>query len=132
MDDFMSKVTTSATMLLTGFTVVFSVLILLILIIYIYGTVISKAQKKSKEGKKKKSKANQTEAQSTTVQNTPSIPTANVAQSNEIPGEIVAVIAAAVDSMYGSNTKVRIKNIKKSGTRSTWANAGILDNTRPF
>ena len=28
--------------------------------------------------------------------------------------------------------KARIKSIKKSGGRSAWANAGILDNTRPF
>lgn len=128
----MSKVTTSATMLLTGFTVVFSVLILLILIIFIYGTVITKAQQKSKESKEKKSKTKQVGSQIAAVQNTPSVPVTNALSSNEISGEIVAVISAAVDSMYSSNTKVRIKNIKKSGTRSAWANAGILDNTRPF
>lgn len=128
----MSKITTSATMLLTGFTIVFSVLILLILIIYIYGTIVTKAQKKSKENKEKKSKSAKAKNESTAVNTAPLTSSASGLSNNEIPGEIVAVIAAAVDSMYGSDTKVRIKNIKKSGTRGAWANAGILDNTRPF
>ena len=47
--------------------------------------------------------------------------------------EVVAVISAAVAAMYGSSGKARIKSIKKSDTgRSAWANAGLLDNTRPF
>lgn len=128
----MSKVTTSATMLLTGFTIVFSVLILLILIIYIYGTVITKAQQKNKENKDKKLNTNKPQEQNNAVDTVKSALADSVPKSDEIPGEIVAVIAAAVDSMYGLNTKVKIKNIKKSGTRSAWANAGILDNTRPF
>ncbi len=128
----MSKVTTSATMLLTGFTVVFSVLILLILIIYIYGTIVTKAQQKGNKSKKGKLKENQIKEQDTSEKSVIQTDAANVYQSNEVPGEIVAVIAAAVDSMYGSDTKIKIKNIKKSGTRSAWANAGILDNTRPF
>ena len=120
----MAKVTTSAKMLLTGFTVVFVVLILLILLIYAYGTIIYKAQNKSK------AKLNEKQVETTSV--TP-LPVANTASSNEIPDEIVAVIAAAVDSIYGqSGTKVKIKNIKKSNGRNAWANAGILNNTRPF
>lgn len=128
MDDFMTKVTTSATMLLTGFTVVFIVLILLILIIYAYGTIIYKVQNKSKEKKEAKLKAQQVETAPVV-----SAPVETSASSDEIPNEIVAVIAAAVDSMYGqSGSKVKIKNIKKSNGRNAWANAGVLDNTRPF
>ncbi len=128
MEDFMAKVTTSATMLLTGFTVVFAVLILLILIIYTYGTIVYKAQNKSKEKKEAMLKAQQTESASIAP-----TPVENPASSDEIPAEIVAVIAAAVDSMYGqAGSKVRIKNIKKSNGRNAWANAGVLDNTRPF
>lgn len=124
----MTKVTTSATMLLTGFTVVFIVLILLILIIYAYGTIIYKAQNKSKEKKEAKLKAQQAETAPVV-----SAPVETSASSDEIPNEIVAVIAAAVDSMYGqSGSKVKIKNIKKSNGRNAWANAGVLDNTRPF
>lgn len=127
MDDIMAKITTSATMLLTGFTVVFSVLIILILIIYIYGNIVYKAQNKSKEKKNAKLKVQQAETAPVAT-----APVATPALSDEIPGEIVAVIAAAVDSMYGQGSKVRIKNIKKSTGRNAWANAGVLDNTRPF
>ena len=50
-----------------------------------------------------------------------------------VPEEVVAVISAAVADIYGSSAKTRIKSIKKSnGGRSAWANAGVLDNTRPF
>ena len=50
-----------------------------------------------------------------------------------ITDEVVAVISAAVATMYGSSGKAKIKSIKKSNSgRSAWANAGILDNTRPF
>lgn len=129
MDDFMAKVTTSATMLLTGFTVVFSVLLLLILIIYVYGTIMYKLQNRDKTKKDKK----QPQTEEKPVTKMPAVQAAPVASSDEIPGEIVSVIAAAVDSMYGdASGKVRIKNIKKSGGRSPWANAGVLDNTRPF
>lgn len=128
MEDFMAKVTTSAKMLLTGFTVVFAVLILLIFIIYAYGTIVYNAQNKSKAKKEAKLK----EQQKNTAPVVPT-PVASTASSNEIPDEIVAVIAAAVDSIYGqSGTKVKIKNIKKSNGRNAWANAGILNNTRPF
>ena len=47
-------------------------------------------------------------------------------------GEIIAVIAAAVDSLYGSKPH-KIKNVKRSrSVRSSWGNAGIAENTRPF
>lgn len=129
MEDFMDKVITSATMLLTGFTVVFSVLVLLILIIYLYGGIMYRIQNRDKTKKNDK----QVKANVVPKAEKPVIKAAPAALSNEIPEEIVAVISAAVDSMYGSSdSKVRIKSIKKSGGRSPWANAGVLDNTRPF
>lgn len=56
------------------------------------------------------------------------------AQTDGVSDEVVAVISAAVATMYGSSEKARIKSIKKSsdGGRSAWAKAGVLDNTRPF
>ena len=56
------------------------------------------------------------------------------AATDGISDEVVAVISAAVATMYGSSEKARIKSIKKSsdGGRSAWAKAGVLDNTRPF
>ncbi|MCH5297444.1 MAG: OadG family protein [Ruminococcus sp.] len=118
----------SAKVVLTGFVVVFAVLILLIFIIKIYGGIVTKAQQ---TGNKKKKVVEKQE-----VKPVPSSPVtvapASVAQDG-VSEEVVAVISAAVATMYGSPEKARIKSIKKSsGGRSAWANAGLLDNTRPF
>ncbi len=120
----------SAKVILTGFVVVFAVLILLILIINLYSFIVSKALNNDK--KKKKEKIVETK-------NTSPIPkpvTAKISAQeveNAVSEEVVAVISAAVASMYGSSEKVKIKSIKKSNSgRSAWANAGVLENTRPF
>ena len=115
----------SAKVVLTGFVVVFAMLILLIFIIKIYGAIIQKAQDAGKEKKAE------------TVAETPApVVAAPVApaQTDGVSDEVVAVISAAVATMYGSSEKARIKSIKKSsdGGRSAWAKAGVLDNTRPF
>lgn len=115
----------SAKVVLTGFVVVFAMLILLIFIIKIYGAIIQKAQNAGKKGKEKKAE---------TVAETPAPVVAAPAQADGVSDEVVAVISAAVATMYGSSEKARIKSIKKSsdGGRSAWAKAGVLDNTRPF
>lgn len=130
--ELMDKFTISASMLLTGFTIVFSVLIFLIFIIWLYGFIITRAQgrvvDKKNEKKKVKIERKPDEKPIPPVENKP----AAQAQSDGLSDEVVAVISAAVYSMYGSKDKVRIKSIKKSASRSAWGNAGILNNTRPF
>ena len=61
-------------------------------------------------------------------------PVENVQSKEQISPEIVAVISAAVASIYmGSNKKPVIKAVKRSGAeRSAWATAGIYNNTRAF
>lgn len=128
----MDNFTTAITVLLTGFTVVFAVLLLLIAIVKIYSTVVYKLQ--SKSAQKKQSVSNDS------VQKSTIIPTASGAAAVAAPGaiseEIIAVIAAAVESIYsGSGVTTRIKSIKKSAdadSRSNWGMAGRIDNTRPF
>ncbi len=118
----------SAKVVLTGFVVVFAVLILLIFIIKIYGGIVTKAQQ---SGNKKKKVVEKQKAAPVSVTPVKAAP-APVAQDG-VSEEVVAVISAAVATMYGSPEKARIKSIKKSsGGRSAWANAGLLDNTRPF
>lgn len=120
----------SAKVILTGFVVVFIVLILLIVIIKVFGMIVSKTQ----NGGKKKAKAIKKEA-NVKQPVVPSLKAESAVESNSNTAndEVVAVISAAVASMYGSTDKVRIKSIKKSnGERSAWAKAGVLDNTRPF
>lgn len=118
----------SAKVVLTGFVVVFAVLILLIFIIKIYGAIVTKAQQ---TGKKKKKVIEEQKTVPAPVRPAAAVP-APVAKDG-VSEEVVAVISAAVATMYGSPEKARIKSIKKSsGGRSAWANAGVLDNTRPF
>ena len=113
----------SAKVVLTGFVVVFAMLILLIFIIKIYGAIIQKAQDAGKKSKEKKAE---------TVAETPAPVVAAPVAPAQTDG--VSEISAAVATMYGSSEKARIKSIKKSsdGGRSAWAKAGVLDNTRPF
>jgi sodium pump decarboxylase gamma subunit len=121
----------STKVVLTGFVVVFAVLILLIFIIKIFSAIVQAAQN---AGKKKKEKVTETAAPVKTV-SAPAAKTAPVAPTVQdgVTDEVVAVISAAVATMYGSPEKVKIKSIKKSNSgRSAWANAGLLDNTRPF
>lgn len=129
--DMMNKFTISASMLLTGFSIVFAVLIFLIFIIWLYGKIITTAQNKAIEKKNAKIKAevNESKQKPKAVVKKAETP---VKEESGLSDEIVAVISVAVYSMYGSTDKVKIKSIKKSGARSAWSNAGVLNNTRPF
>ena len=122
--DLMSKLTISASMLLTGFVIVFSVLIFLIFIIWVMGKIVTGAQNASANRKKIKVQKLDEKPEKVEIKK-PEAPSGT-------PDEVIAVISAAVYSMYGSKQKVRIKSIKKSSSRSAWANAGVLRNTRPF
>ena len=119
----MENLNLALTLLLAGFVIVFLVLVLLILIITVYGKIIQFAQKKVSKNKEDTEK--------------PAIRSVTREEieeygSDEIPEEIIAVIAAAVDAMYGTKPH-RIKNVKRSRSiRSSWGNAGIAENTRPF
>ena len=118
----------SAKVVLTGFVVVFAVLVLLIVIIKIYSGIVTMAQQKGNK------KTNVAEKPKESPAPTAPVTTAPVSVADDgVNEEVIAVISAAVATMYGSPEKARIKSIKKSsGGRSAWANAGILDNTRPF
>lgn len=120
----------SAKVVLTGFVVVFAVLVLLIFIIKLYGSIVTSAQQASKNKKKVVEKQKDMPI---SVKPVKSVSVPAPAAQDGVSEEVVAVISAAVSAMYGSPEKARIKSIKKSGGgRSAWANAGLLDNTRPF
>lgn len=119
----------SLKILLTGFVVVFAVLFLLIGIIKLYGTIVYNIQTGAKKSKKEKQAKNKAVSKPEPV----AVQHFEQPQTEGVPEEIVAVIAAAVDAMYGTQQGVRIKSIKKSpAQRSNWAMAGVIDNTRPF
>lgn len=121
----------AAKVILTGFVVVFAMLIFLILIIKAYGFIIASVQNRGK--KKTIEKVGNAEKTEKAAVAAPSPQITPAPEADGVSEEIAAVISAAVAAMYGSSEKVRIKSIKKSsGGRSAWANAGVLNNTRPF
>lgn len=131
------RVTTSLTILLTGFVVVFLVLILLIGLIKLYGIIVTKgleiaeAKKAEKEAEKAKAIAKIENETKLIVSAEPTVKSASV-DDGGIPQEVIAVIVAAVDAMYGQGA-VKVKSIKKvPQSRPVWGTAGIMDNTRPF
>lgn len=128
----MENINVALTVLVTGFVVVFAVLILLIFIIKIYGTIVYNAQQTSKRKKEEKLKAMKAdkpkEEQSVTITEKPA---ASVAEQGISP-RVVAAISAAVYTLYGEKN-CRIKAIKKAPQeRPVWSTAGIMDNTHPF
>lgn len=118
----------AAKVILTGFVVVFSVLLLLIGVIKLYSLIVGKAQS---IGSKRTVKSDAPTVKLPAVQRETE-PEENTPAEEGIPEEVVAVIAAAVATMYGGRGRAKIKSIKRAGGRSAWANAGVLDNTRPF
>ncbi len=106
--------------LITGFVVVFLVLLLLIGIIKVYSAIVSGAQKKS-EKKKACALVAEPTAMVTALAD-------DAQDSDELDLQTVAVITAAVESFY-SGKKVRIRDIRPvSSSRSSWATAGLMEN----
>ena len=129
----MNGMNLALTILLTGLVVVFVVLIILTLVIKLYGSSIYNLQNKTKGKNTSKSEI------STQVKN-PEVITMK-SQSNsiisdeEISGEILAIISAAVFTIYTlvPEKTYQIKNIKRSsGVRPVWGIAGVIENTQRF
>ena len=121
------KLTLSLTVLLTGFAVVFAVLLILIGIIKLYGTIIYNIQNK---GNRKKKNSPPVKVVAPTDKVTEPVLTVE-AEPDTDDDELIAVISAAVYSMYAS--KVQIKSIRKVKPASNaWRSAGLSDNLRPF
>lgn len=113
----------SLVILITGFVVVFLMLLLLIGLIKLYSCIVYAAQNKASS----KAKATDSPEEETTA----SVPTPVVSspQSDGLDLQTVAVITAAVEAYYGGSKKVRVAGIRPSSTgRSEWANAGLREN----
>ena len=110
----------------SGIVIVFSMLVLLVLILVLFGKVgqLLKRESKLPSNKHTLVKIEESEARQQK---------AKKIVSSEPSPEIIAVIAAAVATMYeGSTVKPIIKSVKRAGVRPVWAAAGISENTRPF
>lgn len=128
----------TATVVIAGVGIVVGMLLLLIVVFYAFGAVVSNAEKAAK--KRKMHKMEQKMEAQPSVAPAPSVPKPAAAVpapevENGISGEIVAVISAAVAASEGSGAVVRSIRAVKNNTvasRNPWAAAAVLDNTRPF
>ena len=108
--------------LLIGLVVVFSVLIVLTFVFWLFGKVVG----------------NQGATTAAPAPKTPvakPMATAPAPQTDGVPDEVVAVIAAAIAAMSDGTTQYAIRRIRPATTahaRPVWAAAGIAENTRPF
>ncbi len=117
----------------TGVALVFAMLILLVLILALFGKVSVALQKSAEKRSVKAREATLSQMQADNASNNSTVATV-INDENDISDEVIAVISAAVSSLYiGSSKKTVIKAIKKAnGRRSAWGNAGVVDNTRAF
>lgn len=116
------------TVTVAGISIVFGVLLLLVGIFYLFGVVMKKSGGKS--GDKKLEKITKTVKK----QSPPKAAVAPVAPVIEqgIPGEVVAAISAAIAQLEGGAFTIRSIKRQSTSGRPVWANAGIMDGTRPF
>ncbi len=120
----------SVIILITGFVVVFAVLVLLIGIIWAYSKIVSSAQNTAKKRKEKKLAKKQAEVVSAEEASAPVTVSPNpVVSDGTLDLQTVAVITAAVEAFYGG-CKVRVVGIRPAlgtNTRSAWASAGLME-----
>ena len=108
---------------LIGLVVVFSVLILLTFIFFLFGKVVGRGKTP------KKPSAPVKKAEPAVV---PRAVPAPVVEDG-ISEEVVAVIAAAVSVMAGPAASYTLRRVQRSrADRPVWAAAGLAENTRPF
>lgn len=117
----------AGSVILSGLTIVFVVLILLTLIVDVLGKVLGGVGKKADGGGKQEPEA--------LVQEAPEQAAPVVEEG--IPNETVAVISAAVTAALGGNCAVRgIQHAPAHhhgrGRRTAWGMAGMQQNTSPF
>ncbi len=110
---------------LIGLLVVFAVLILLTLIFRLFGVFSALKTGRQHSPKKEPEKSDELIA---------AIAGVVAMQNDEVSDEVAAVIAAAVAAMSDGKTRYVIRRITPAAkaARSTWAAAGIAQNTQPF
>lgn len=126
------------TVVIGGIGIVLGALMVLILVFFAFGKImsVSQARAKKKEAKKIQSEmqANLSKVSAAAPTPTPASAPAPVVEDG-IHQEVVAAISAAVYAMDGGAGVVR-SITKKTGspitTRNPWAQAAVADNTRPF
>ena len=125
--------TFTATVIIAGAGIVFLMLVLLIIIFYLFGKVVSSAETKAQKGKTNIITKSEQKLPTPAPAKKASAPAPQVEAG--ISGEVVAAIAAAVAVSEGEGAVVksirRVDVVNVRG-RNPWANAAVYDNTRPF
>ncbi len=112
---------------LSGLSIVFLTLILLIFFVWLMDKVFSAIK-----GAVSKPAAEIKTAEKPALSISPAAPPVI---ENGISGEVVAVIAATVAALGAESGKTfRLKSVSRSGSnrRGAWGNASAAENTRPF
>ncbi len=130
-----SSATFTTTVVIAGISIVLGMLLLLIIVFYCFGKIVSEMEGKSSKGKKKNKNSTITEvtqAMPVPVQqsavNAPAV-------GQGISPEVVAVISAAIAEYEGSSaviTGIRALRVKETASRNPWAAAAVSDNARSF
>lgn len=110
----------------SGLIIVFAMLILLVIILTVFGFVMSRLTGAPKTEKPKKEPK---------VEKKADMPVAPVVSASSEDDDVIAAISAAVMMMYeGTGKTPVIRSIRPSqkGVRSAWGMAGVMNNTRPF
>ena len=109
----------------SGLIIVFAMLVLLVIILTVFGFIMSRLS-----GGQKKVKQPKIEKKVEPV----SVPVVTATAATE-DDDVIAAISAAVMMMYeGTGKTPVIRSIRpaQKGVRSAWATAGVMNNTRPF
>lgn len=123
------------TITLSGIIIVFSMLVLLVIVMALFGYVMASINGKPKTEKKSKIKNSTNLNNSAGSDDEGEVLAAISAAVMMMDEEVVAAISAAVNMMYeGTGKRPIIRSIKPSikQNRSAWKTAGVLNNTRSF
>ena len=129
------SVTFTATVIVAGIGIVLCTLLVLIGVFYAFGAVVSNSQANAKKKEAKKMQSDMEAALSKASESVPAPAPASAPVIEEgISGEVVAAISAAVYAMEGGSAVIRSvsRNASPVSTRNPWAQAAVVDNTRPF
>ena len=128
---------TVTSVVITGISVVFIGLIILILLVSLYGKIFEAINAKADAKKKAEAEAEAKlkAAKEAKKQEEKAAPAAAApAVEDGIGDEVVAAIMGALSMMYaGTGKKPVLRGVKASKPRrSAWSSAGAVENTRPF
>ncbi|MBQ1183050.1 MAG: OadG family protein [Clostridia bacterium] len=123
------------TITLSGIIIVFSMLVLLVIVMAVFGAVMTRIGNKPKKEKQPKVKKKTDLKNTAGSDDEGEVLAAISAAVMMMDEEVVAAISAAVNMMYeGTGKSPIIRSIKPSTkqSRSAWKTAGVLNNTRSF